>query len=97
MLPVKGAPWTLSEATLCLKVSGPPSQKAPEEHPRVSVLGGWGERPRVVGDLVLALVGFTHGQHSPGWLGDPRPEQLPFTQDPDGQEAQRTSAVLEHK
>ena len=55
------------------------------------------EQPRVVGDLVLALVGFMHEQHSPGQLGHPRPEQLPFTQNPDGQEAQRTSAVLEHK
>ena len=51
----------------------------------------------MVGDLVLALVGFMHEQHSPGQLGHPRPEQLPFTQNPDGQEAQRTSAVLEHK
>ena len=95
MLPVKGAPWTLSEATLLAEVLQAPSQKAQRNTP--GSLSWGGGQPRVAGDLVLALAGFTRRQHGSGQLGDQRPEWFPFSQNPDSQEAQRTSATLEHK
>lgn len=79
-------------ATLCLKVSGPPLRRPQRSIPGSLSWVGEGEQPRVVGDLVLTLVGFKHGQHSPGQLGDPRPEQFPESRRPGGPKNQRFRA-----